>query len=240
MSEDVLEVAVAELRPSLEALLMIADQPLDETTLATAVGYPVGGGRRPRSPRSPRSTPSRAAGFELRNVAGGWRYYTREEFAAGRRGVRPRRPAGPADPGRPRDAGRGRLPAAGVAGPGLGDPRRQRRRRDAHPAHPRPGRGGRAATTPRAPTSTAPPRYFLERIGVTSLDDLPELAPYLPTSTTSTSSRTVGPTRAAPAPSAQPSPTADRSPTRPTRTAWSGCTSCSPGRASPRGASARS
>ena len=29
MSEDVLEVAVAELRPSLEALLMIADQPLD-------------------------------------------------------------------------------------------------------------------------------------------------------------------------------------------------------------------
>ena len=41
MTEDVLEVAVAELRPSLEALLMIADQPLDETTLATAVGYPV-------------------------------------------------------------------------------------------------------------------------------------------------------------------------------------------------------
>ena len=38
MTEDVLEVAVAELRPSLEALLMIADQPLDETTLATAVG----------------------------------------------------------------------------------------------------------------------------------------------------------------------------------------------------------
>jgi hypothetical protein len=41
MTEDVLEVAVAELRPSLEALLMIADQPLDETTLATAVGAPV-------------------------------------------------------------------------------------------------------------------------------------------------------------------------------------------------------
>src|SRR3569623_1929609 len=36
MTEDVLEVAVAELRPSLEALLMIADQPLDEATLAVA------------------------------------------------------------------------------------------------------------------------------------------------------------------------------------------------------------
>ena len=29
-------------------------------------------------------------------------------------------------------------------------------------------------------TSTAPRSYFLERIGITSLDELPELAPYLP------------------------------------------------------------
>ena len=80
MIEDVLEVAVAELRPSLEALLMIADQPLDETTLATAVGYPV--------PDVSAALADLAAeyaeqgrGFELRNVAGGWRYYTREELA---------------------------------------------------------------------------------------------------------------------------------------------------------------
>ena len=65
-------------------------------------------------------------------------------------------------------------------GPGLGDPRRQRRRRDAHAADPRPGRGGRPRTTRPGRTSTAPRRYFLERIGVTSLDDLPELAPFLP------------------------------------------------------------
>src|SRR3569623_1058761 len=38
MTEDELEVAVAELRPSLEALLMIAAQPLDAATLA-AVAY---------------------------------------------------------------------------------------------------------------------------------------------------------------------------------------------------------
>ncbi len=39
-----------------------------------------------------------------------------------------------------------------------------------------------AGPGPRRParTSTAPRRYFLERIGVTSLDELPELAPYLP------------------------------------------------------------
>ena len=65
-------------------------------------------------------------------------------------------------------------------GPGLGDPRRQRRRRDAHAAHPRPGRGGRPG--PRRPGAHLyrTTGYFLERIGVTSLDDLPELAPYLP------------------------------------------------------------
>ena len=80
MTEDVLEVAVAELRPSLEALLMIADQPLDETTLATAVGAPV-----PEVSTAlaglAQEYAEQGRGFELRNVAGGWRYYSREEFA---------------------------------------------------------------------------------------------------------------------------------------------------------------
>ncbi|HYF73895.1 MAG TPA: SMC-Scp complex subunit ScpB, partial [Nocardioides sp.] len=40
--EETLAVPVAALRPSLEALLMVADQPMDTMTLATAVGYPVG------------------------------------------------------------------------------------------------------------------------------------------------------------------------------------------------------
>ncbi len=38
---DTLAVPLAELRPALEAVLMVADQPLDEAALATAVGYPV-------------------------------------------------------------------------------------------------------------------------------------------------------------------------------------------------------
>ena len=86
--------------------------------------------------------------------------------AAVRRAVRARRPAGPADPGRARDARRRRLPPAGDAGAGLGGPRRQRRRRHAHPGHPRPGRGGRARRRRAARSSTARPRYFLERLGL--------------------------------------------------------------------------
>ena len=80
MTEDVLEVAVAELRPSLEALLMIADQPLDETTLATAVGHPVTDVTGALTDLAAEYA-EQGRGFELRNVAGGWRYYTREELA---------------------------------------------------------------------------------------------------------------------------------------------------------------
>jgi segregation and condensation protein B len=69
-----------QLRPALEAVLMIADQPLDHVTLAQAVGHP---------PADVESALTELAGeyaeqgrgFELRNVGGGWRYFTREEYA---------------------------------------------------------------------------------------------------------------------------------------------------------------
>ena len=60
---------------------MVADQPLDETTLATAVGYPseeVGAALAALAAEYD----EQGRGFELRNVAGGWRFYTREEYAA--------------------------------------------------------------------------------------------------------------------------------------------------------------
>ena len=121
--------------------------------------------RRWRPPSATRSTRWSAAlqplaeeydeqgrGFELRNVAGGWRYYTREEYAAVVEAF-------------VLEGQQARLTQAAletlavvaykqpvVAGPGLGDPRGQRRRRDAHPAHPRPGRGGR-----RGPLDGRPP-----------------------------------------------------------------------------------
>ena len=79
-TDEVLAVPVAELRPALEAVLMVADQPLDRVTLATAVGYPVAEVVEALHALVTEYDES-GRGFELRNVAGGWRYYTREELA---------------------------------------------------------------------------------------------------------------------------------------------------------------
>jgi segregation and condensation protein B len=81
VSDDTLEVAVGDLRPSLEALLMIADQPLDDSSLASAVGHPVAAVSTALAALA-QEYADQGRGFELRNVAGGWRYYTREEYAA--------------------------------------------------------------------------------------------------------------------------------------------------------------
>ena len=77
---ETLEVPLAELRPALEAVLMVADQPLDDSTLAAAVGYPVVEVAEALDALA-REYDESGRGFELRNVAGGWRYYTREDFA---------------------------------------------------------------------------------------------------------------------------------------------------------------
>lgn len=74
------EVEPLELRPALEAVLMVADQPLDHLTLASAVGHP---------PVAVDATLAALAaeydeagrGFELRNVGGGWRFFSREAYA---------------------------------------------------------------------------------------------------------------------------------------------------------------
>jgi segregation and condensation protein B len=80
-TDEVLAVPVAELRPALEAVLMVADQPLDQVTLATAVGYPVTEvGKELTALAGEYDEEGR--GFELRNVAGGWRFYTRDAYAS--------------------------------------------------------------------------------------------------------------------------------------------------------------
>jgi len=79
-AEETLAVPLADLRPALEAVLMVADQPMDEYTLATAVGYPVPEVEATLTDLA-REYDDSGRGFELRNVAGGWRYYTREELA---------------------------------------------------------------------------------------------------------------------------------------------------------------
>ena len=75
---------VAELpsgaRGALEAVLMVVEEPVDETSLASALAVPVD--------RVTRLLAELAAeydeagrGFELRRVAGGWRIYSRPEYA---------------------------------------------------------------------------------------------------------------------------------------------------------------
>jgi segregation and condensation protein B len=178
MSEDVLEVAVAELRPSLEALLMIADQPLDESTLATAVGYPV--------PEVAGALTALAAeyaeqgrGFELRNVAGGWRYYTREELA-------------PVVEAFVLDGQQARLTQAALETLAVVAYRQPVSRARVSAIRGVNVDGVMRTLLTRGLVEEAgqdhssgaylyrTTSYFLERIGVTSLDDLPELAPYLP------------------------------------------------------------
>ena len=76
-----LDVPLAELRPALEAVLMVADQPLDHVSLASAVGYPAGQVVEALDGLAAEYA-EQGRGFDLRNVAGGWRFYTREEYAA--------------------------------------------------------------------------------------------------------------------------------------------------------------
>jgi segregation and condensation protein B len=69
-----------QLRPALEAVLMIADQPLDHVTLAQAVDHPPAEVEAALVELAGEYS-EQGRGFELRNVGGGWRYFTREEYA---------------------------------------------------------------------------------------------------------------------------------------------------------------
>jgi segregation and condensation protein B len=176
--EETLAVPVAALRPSLEALLMVADQPMDTITLATAVGYPVGEVTAALTALAGEYT-EQGRGFELRNVGGGWRYYTRDEYAAVVEGfvlegqqarlthaaletlavVAYKQPVS-------------RARVSAIRGVNVDGVMRTLLTRglveEAGHDHETGANLYRTTT------------YFLERIGVTSIDELPELAPYLP------------------------------------------------------------
>lgn len=74
------EQAVADLRGALEAVLMVADQPLPAVSLAAATGHGVAVVESTLRELETEYA-AQGRGFELRAVAGGWRYYTREEHA---------------------------------------------------------------------------------------------------------------------------------------------------------------
>lgn len=68
------------MRRALEAILMVTDEPLPVLTLARAVGRPTADVAGALADLSGEYT-EQGRGFDLREVAGGWRYYTREESA---------------------------------------------------------------------------------------------------------------------------------------------------------------
>ncbi|RQP11191.1 MAG: SMC-Scp complex subunit ScpB [Microbacteriaceae bacterium] len=77
-----IEVDPAELERRLEAIMMIADEPLPLVTLATALGAPVPAVRQALErlvADYDGETGGPRRGFELREVGGGWRLYVRAE-----------------------------------------------------------------------------------------------------------------------------------------------------------------
>ncbi len=175
---ETLSIPLADLRPALEAVLMVADQPLDEVSLATAVGYPVSEVLDALGALA-REYDEANRGFELRNVAGGWRYYTREEFAPVverfvLEGQQARLTQAALETlavvAYKQPVSRSRVSA--IRGVNVDGVMRTLLTR---------GLVEEAGTDTETGahlyrTST----YFLERIGITSLDELPELAPFVP------------------------------------------------------------
>lgn len=173
-----LAVPVAALNPALEAILMVADEPLDQVSLATVLGYPVPDVTSALHALA-QEYDDQQRGFELRNVAGGWRYYTRDSFAGvvekfvldGQQArltqaaletlavVAYRQPVS-------------RARVSAIRGVNVDGVMRTLINRglveDAGTDH---------ETGAHLYRTTS---YFLERIGITSLEDLPELAPFLP------------------------------------------------------------
>jgi len=77
---DVRTQTAEEISGALEALLLIADEPMPETELAAAVGAPTSLVADALA-ELVAFYDETGRGFELRQIGGGWRYYTREEHA---------------------------------------------------------------------------------------------------------------------------------------------------------------
>lgn len=166
------------LRPALEAVLMVADQPLDAVTLATAVGHPVEDVVGTLQTLAEEYA-EQERGFDLRHVAGGWRYYTREEYAVVVErfvldGQQARLTQAALETlavvAYKQPVSRARVSA--IRGVNVDGVMRTLLTRGLVEEA-----GQDAETGANLYRTTS---YFLERIGVTGLEELPELAPYLP------------------------------------------------------------
>ena len=176
--DETLAVPVAALRPALEAILMVSDQPLDTVSLASVVGYRVEEVTEALAALAAEYD-AQGRGFDLREVAGGWRFYTRDEFAGVVEafvldGQRARLTQAALETlavvAYKQPVSRARVSA--VRGVNVDGVMRTLVTRGLIEEAGADGEHG--ATLYRTTT------YFLERIGISSLDELPELAPYLP------------------------------------------------------------
>ena len=77
VDEQVEPVDQVDLLPSLEAILLVADEPVPAMTLAQVLNAPVPDVEEALRALADDYTAG-GRGFDLREVAGGWRYYTRE------------------------------------------------------------------------------------------------------------------------------------------------------------------
>jgi segregation and condensation protein B len=175
---ETLAVPLAALRPSLEAVLMVADQPLETVGLASAVGYPVEEVAEALHGLAAEYT-QQGRGFDLRNVGGGWRFYTREEYA-------------PVVEAFVLDGQQARLTQAALETLAVVAYKQPVSRARVSAIRGVNVDGVMRTLVTRGLVEEAgqdqetganlyrTTGYFLERIGVTSLDELPEIAPYLP------------------------------------------------------------
>ncbi len=169
---------VPDLRASLEAILLVVDEPVAEVMLAQVL-------ERPRHEiaaalrQLAASYDEEGRGFELREVAGGWRYYTREACA-------------PVVERFVRDGQEVRLTQAALETLAVVAYRQPVSRARVSAVRGVNCDGVMRTLTLRGLVEEAgtdretgailyrTTGYFLERLGMASLEDLPELAPFLP------------------------------------------------------------
>ncbi|GLX07099.1 SMC-Scp complex subunit ScpB [Microbispora sp. NBRC 16548] len=168
----------ATLAAALEAILMVVDEPVAEVTLAQVLERPTVEVAAALRALSEEYTAA-GRGFDLREVAGGWRFYTRAEYAAlVERFVRDGQQARLTQAALEtlavvayrQPVSRARVAAVrGVSSDGVMRTLVAR------------GLVEEAGTDPESQAVLyRTTSYFLERLGLRSLDELPELAPFLP------------------------------------------------------------
>jgi segregation and condensation protein B len=170
--------APIDLERALEAILMVADEPLDQVRLASVVGHPVDDVAQALEALAAEYA-EQGRGFDLRSVAGGWRFYSRPEFAGVvesfvLEGQQARLTQAALETlsvvAYKQPVSRARVSA--IRGVNVDGVMRTLLSRGLVEEA---GQDEQSGANLYRTTS-----YFLERIGVGSLDELPELAPYLP------------------------------------------------------------